>query len=303
MSQPMPINGQDLLDIHAVLGAAHLNDPALAIQNAIAWLCPYLIIGDDPWEWWDETPRGEVLCALLTCKNLFPEVYDSAILLFDADFEKLYWHLCNGINRAIGPNIEIWELSNMAHGIPIFGFGADAGDFDWRDDHRDCSELLDLFGVSTDDAHRWNGMGGKMKVMRVLSENLLGEKPPLPGETLSPKEAIGWFLRWLFSSTGEDLADWTSDALMEDWGVERHAWTPDVLQAVRQAHEDACSIYEAAQRGRDVIARSPEWNNALIDNWNYVEEKLENGRTPARRAIRWPRDSRVLRRGETPHRA
>lgn len=303
MSTPNPITGQHLLDLHRTLGIMHLNDPVLAIQNAMSWLCPHVAVGDDAWNWSNDEMQTEIVCAMLTCRTLWPPLYQAAFeavnqqTVFDQKaLESIYWLLVNGISLEIGPHMEIWELSQMAYGVPVVGFGCDIFDDEFMHDEDDLAGLLADLGIDLD----WNyeAMKIKYKVVNDLQISLLGSKPQLPAGDPTPRQALGWLLAWMFASTGNFLSDTSPDSVMQG-GWERIPWTGADIDFMRNEHEMAYCIYQTAQLGHDLLLHRPEWREALLKNWKRIERLLKNDTTPTRKSCRWPRDSRVVRRGKT----
>ena len=120
MTEGNPCGVNDLLDTFGLLAAAMLDDPLLALANAVCWLDPLWETNDD-----DLYDEGDgVGLALCITRSAFPDIYAGAVerIRSGASEKELDTFICGAISQR---GIPLDNLEFLGYGIPLTACGID----------------------------------------------------------------------------------------------------------------------------------------------------------------------------------
>ncbi len=266
-----------LLETYALLAQAMLDDPFLALANAVAWLDPLWQMPEDY-----EYGEGEdVSRALRVTRGVFPAIYAGAVerIRAGASYALLDGYVCSEVRRL---GIPLEALEYLAYGIPLPAHGINLSLPELSTEQPDLARILRLFGIQPDaDDWRIEVPDEAYVVGRLLAESLIKQK-----DARWPQ--VGWALAWLFSCTGNSLIDCDDEALAE---IEPLAWDAENVAFAREIMAEADGILKDVAAGLAHIQAEPDTFRVLSENVDRAYRKLTHrkdlNREPHLR-LRWP---------------
>ena len=289
----------EIREFSQILSAATLADPFLALCSVTAWLDPlsapfesfideaYYGDGGDDW--------STIGVAWEVARSCFPEVYaeTTPALRTATDERRLADQLCTGINSHLVGG-ELCDLDQIHFGVPFFGRGVDILEPEFFADPEharllEAYKLLDL-DVDADESYGHpDGYTESAQAADVLAFSLR----QTGDETY---EKVAWLLDWLFSQTGNSVADHTDEDIYE-MGLQPLMWEPGDLEFNRLMHEEADEIIADAFQGLEVLLNDESLQAELRANFTTVSRRLRKVKQNDRyqrhaerlsRGLRWP---------------
>jgi hypothetical protein len=194
MTEGNPFGMNDLLDTFGLLAAAMLDDPLLALANAVAWLDPLWGTSDD-----DVYDEGDgVGLALCITRSAFPDIYAGAVerIRSGAAEKELDSFICGAISQR---GIPLDNLEFLGYGIPLNACGIELSDPDLYAARPDLLPLVELFGIRPEPGHyNVEVPDCAYTAGRIIADNLVQQ-------TDAGLKQVGWALAWLFSCSGNTL--------------------------------------------------------------------------------------------------
>jgi hypothetical protein len=184
----------ELLDTFGLLAAAMLDDPLLALANAVCWLDPLWETSDD-----DVYDEGDgVGLALCITRSAFPDIYAGAVerIRSGASEKGLDSFICGAISHQ---GIPLDNLEFLGYGIPLTACGIELSDYDLYAARPDLLPLVALFGIRPEPGHyNVEVPDCAYTAGRMIADSLVQQDD----EGL---KQVGWGLAWLFSCSGNTL--------------------------------------------------------------------------------------------------
>lgn len=237
-------------EAQANLASMLYHAPAFALAGVVAWLTPISV---------DNVQYGEqpLIYALDVCRHTFPDLYHRAMAAIwaGASFSAVEGLICEAINRYLTYQ-GLYELDQMAWGIPYQPCGAGLWSSDGVEEtNPDVIPILEWMGYESDDS---GSISAVEEVALMLEKDLKVYAYNMDAQT------VYIFLLWLFNSTGYDLADYTEEALSES--DVHFDWTHDQIAFVNALHQEAYTVMDTVQAGRDLLLNNKAWGKAFRKN-------------------------------------
>ena len=252
----------ELQEIYAYLNQAMQSDSLLCLAQAVTWLDP-LWRGYDE-EFYDD-PDGFLSAALVVTRQSFPDLYVDAIdkLRQGATYVAVDKLICEGISNT---GIPLVHLEQLPYGIPLPAYGVMLDDPEFYDDHKDALPVLALFGIETlPNRYNIDIPSCAYTAAQVIASDL-EERPE------EEYQQVAWFLRWLFSATGNSICDWDAEIMIE---VEPLSWEPDDLAFARVMIEEADEIMAEVLTGLYWLTSQPAVMQVLQDNIQRIYKAIQ----------------------------
>jgi hypothetical protein len=242
----------ELLDTFGLLAAALLDDPLLALANAVAWLDPLWETSDD-----DVYNEGDdVGMALCITRSAFPDIYAGAVerIRSGADEKELDSFICGEISQR---GIPLDNLEFLGYGIPLTACGIELSDPDLYAARPDLLPLVDLFGIRPEPGH-YNVEVPECAYAagRIIADSLVKQAD----ERLQP---VGWALAWLFSCSGNSLIDFDDESLSE---IPPLTWDEDDLAFAVDLIAEADGMMQDVNAGLKLLEENPTLFSVLEAN-------------------------------------
>jgi hypothetical protein len=265
----------DLQDAIALLSAATLADPLLALCSSLAWLDP-LVTQDDTfmeafeYPYMDTSdPWMNIALGWDIARRCFPAVYaDTTLALRNGTPEpQLSDWLCEGINQHLVGG-EIHDLEQLHFGLPFFGMGVDvtSPEFFAEPAHAPLVQVYELFGVTVGDYSIPDNFDQAARVAQVLALSLRETDD-------TTYSNVAWLFEWLFAQTGNTAADYTDEDFF-DMGLEPLAWEPHEIEFNALMHDEAAEIVQFAQQGLATLLNDSDLQAALRTNIETVARSV-----------------------------
>ena len=243
----------DLLDTFGLLAAAMLDDPLLALANAVAWLDPLWETSEDD----DVYEEGDgVGMALCITRSAFPDIYASAVerIRSGATYSELDNLICGEISKR---GIPLDNLEFLAYGIPLTACGIELSDPDLYAARPDLLPLVDLFGIRPEPGHyNVEVPDCAYTAGRIIADSLVKQ-------TDERLQQVGWALAWLFSCSGNTLIDFDDESMAE---IPPLSWDENDLAFAIELIEEADGIMGDVTAGLTLLEANPALFAALAAN-------------------------------------
>jgi len=267
----------ELLDTFGLLAAAMLDDPLLALANAVAWLDPLWETSDD-----DVYDEGDGLgLALCITRSAFPDIYAGAVerIRSGAAEKELDSFICGEISQR---GIPLDNLEFLGYGIPLTACGIELSDPDLYAARSDLLPLVDLFGIYPEPGHYSVEVPDcAYTAGRVIADSLVKQAD----ERL---QQVGWALAWLFSCSGNTLIDFDDESMAE---IPPLSWDENDLAFAIELIEEANGIMGDVTAGLKLLEETPILFAALeanIQRTYKVIAKLKGKNDEPRIRLEWP---------------
>jgi hypothetical protein len=242
----------ELLDTFGLLAAALLDDPLLALANAVCWLDPL-------WEFADDDVYEEddgVGLALCITRGAFPDIYAGAVerIRSGASYNDLDSFICGAISQR---GIPLDNLEFMGYGIPLTACGIDLSDPELYAARPDLLPLVDLFGIRPEPGHyNVEVPDCAYTAGQIIADSLVKQAD----ERLQP---VGWALAWLFSCSGNSLIDFDDESLSE---IPPLTWDEDDLAFAVDLIAEADGMMQDVNAGLKLLEENPTLFSVLEAN-------------------------------------
>ena len=247
----------ELLEIYGLLAAAVLDDPLLALANAVVWLDPLWQTRDDEYD--EEDGLG---MALGITRSVFPDIYVDVVerLRSGASEKELYHFICGEISQR---GIPLDDLEYIGWGIPLMACGVDLSSPELYASHPDLLPLVDLFGIRPEAGqYSVEIPDSAYTVGRLIADSLVQQDE-------DDLKQVGWALAWLFSCSGNSLIDCDDEALAEipplPWDEENLAFAIDLIA-------EADGIITDVTAGLKLLEENPAYLAALSAKVKHVSK-------------------------------
>jgi len=268
----------DLLDTFGLLAAAMLDDPLLALANAVTWLDPLWETSEDD----DVYEEGDgVGMALCITRSAFPDIYASAVerIRSGATYSELDNLICGEISKQ---GIPLDNLEFLGYGIPLTACGIELSDPDLYAARPDLLPLVDLFGIRPEPGH-YNVEVPECAYTagRIIADSLVQQDD----EQL---KQVGWALAWLFSCSGNTLIDYDDESLAE---IPPLTWDQDDLAFAIELIEETGGMLRDVNAGLKLLEDHPHLLEALSDHVNHLYKTLaqqKGSKNEPRIRLEWP---------------
>jgi len=268
----------ELLDTFGLLAAAMLDDPLLALANAVAWLDPLWETSEDD----DVYEEGDgVGMALCITRSAFPDIYASAVerIRSGATYTELDNLICGEISKR---GIPLDNLEFLGYGIPLTACGIELSDPDLYAARPDLLPLVDLFGIRPEPGHYSVEVPNcAYTAGRIIADSLVKQAD----ERL---QQVGWALAWLFSCSGNTLIDFDDESLAE---ITPLSWDEDDLAFAIELIEETNGMMQDVTAGLELLEDRPQLLAALSDNIKRVYKtitKQKGKQDEPRIRLEWP---------------
>ncbi|GIK64320.1 MAG: hypothetical protein BroJett018_21140 [Chloroflexota bacterium] len=269
------MNLSDLQEAVALLSAATLADPLLALCSSLAWLDPLVaqedLFADDETYLYADTRDDWINIALAweMTRQCFPTVYAETTLALrhEINGEQLADQVCQGINRQILGG-ELHDLEQIHFGLPFFGIGIDltSPEFFAETANTPLRQVYAMLGVPVGGYAIPDSYHPAAQVAHVLAYSLR--------QTGDPNHInLAWLLDWMFAQTGNTAADYTDDDLYE-MGLEPLPWQPDEVEFNALMHAEAAEIIGFARQGMAHLLSTPALQITLRANFEKVTRSM-----------------------------
>ena len=263
-------------------------EPALGLALAAAWLDP-LMFDETELDDYDDSEDANTLTliALEIARRCLPELYAQLVegLRGGWSFETFGDEFCDGMSRR-WPHIRFSDhLYGLIYGVPLefVGLGRyEPGDFEEKSPEL-AGFMVAYFGASaawptsetdedseTDPANAEEVLDANDPVAKLL-------RISLNDQDRQPYADLFLMLAYLFSATGNDLADATSEEFYES-GSEHPEWEPGNLDVVDDAFLQVDIINGATKRALALLETDEEIAGALIRNIAIARAAVAQGR-------------------------
>jgi hypothetical protein len=268
----------DLLDIFGLLAAAMLDDPLLALANAVAWLDPLWETSEDD----DVYEEGDgVGMALCITRSAFPDIYASAVerIRSGATYSELDNLICGEISKR---GIPLDNLEFLGYGIPLTTCGIELSDPDLYAARPDLLPLVDLFGIRPEPGHYNVEVSNcAYSAGRIIADSLVQQDD----EQL---KQVGWALAWLFSCSGNTLIDYDDESLAE---IPPLTWDQDDLAFAIELIEETGGMLRDVNAGLKLLEDQPHLMEALSNHVNHLYKifaQQKGSKNEPRVRLEWP---------------
>jgi hypothetical protein len=267
----------ELLDTFGLLAAAMLDDPLLALANAVAWLDPLWEMSDD-----DVYDEGDgVGMALCITRSAFPDIYAGAVerIRSGASEKELDSFICGAISLR---GIPLDNLEFLGYGIPLTAIGIELSDPDLYAARPDLLALADLFGIRPEAGHYHVEVPDcAYTAGRVIADSLVKQAD-------QRLQQVGWSLAWLFSCSGNSLVDFDDESLAE---IPPLSWDENDLAFAIELIEEADGIMQDVTAGLKLLEDNPPLLAAMSDNIKRIYKtiaKQKGKKDEPRIRLEWP---------------
>jgi hypothetical protein len=243
----------ELLDTFGLLAAAMLDDPLLALANAVVWLDPLWETSEDDDVYEEGDSVGMALCIT---RSAFPDIYASAVerIRSGATYSELDNLICGEISKR---GIPLDNLEFMVYGIPLTACGIELSDPDLYAARPDLLPLVDLFGIRPEPGHYSVEIPNcAYTAGRIIADSLVQQDD----EQL---KQVGWAMAWLFSCSGNTLIDFDDESLAE---IPPLTWDENDLAFAIELIEEANGIMGDVSAGLILLEANPILFAALEAN-------------------------------------
>jgi hypothetical protein len=268
---------KDLLDTFGLLAVAMLDDPLLALANAVVWLDPLWETGDD-----DLYDEGDSLgLALCITRSAFPDIYAGAVerIRSGASEKELDNFICGEISKR---GIPVDDLEFLGYGIPLTACGIELSNPDLYSARPDLLPLVDLFGIRPEPGHYSVEVPDcAYTAGRIIADSLVQQDD----ERL---KQVGWALAWLFSCSGNTLIDFDDESMAE---IPPLSWDENDLAFSIELIEEANGIMGDVTAGLTLLEENTAVISALADNIQLVYKTMKRQKQKCgeiRIKLRWP---------------
>jgi hypothetical protein len=250
----------ELLDTFGLLAAAMLDDPLLALANAVCWFDPL-------WESNDEDVYDEgdsVGMALCITRSAFPDIYAGAVeRIHSGTSEKeLDTFICGAISQR---GIPLDNLEFLGYGIPLTACGIELSNPDLYAARADLLPLVDLFGIRPEPGHyNVEVHDCAYTAGRIIADSLVQQED----EHL---KQVGWALSWLFSCSGNTLIDFDDESMAE---IPPLSWDENDLAFAIELIEEAKGIMVDVTAGLERLKSNPVLLAALSAHVKHIYKVL-----------------------------
>jgi hypothetical protein len=267
----------ELLDTFGLLAAALLDDPLLALANAVCWLDPL-------WEFADDDVYEEddgVGLALCITRGAFPDIYAGAVerIRSGASEKELDTFICGEISAK---GIPLDNLEFLGYGIPLTACGIELSDPDLYAARPDLLPLVELFGIRPEPGHyNVEVPDCAYTAGRIIADSLVKQAD----ERL---QQVGWALAWLFSCSGNSLVDFDDESLAE---IPPLTWDADDLAFAIELIEEADGIVQDVNAGLERLESSPDLLAALSAHVKHIYKAIsrqKGKKDEPRIRLEWP---------------
>lgn len=222
MTEINPCGINDLMDAFVLLAAAMLDDPLLALANAVSWLDPLWEFADD-----DVYDEGDgVGLALCITRSAFPDIYAGAVerIRSGSSENELDSFICREISQR---GIPLDNLELLGYGIPLTACGIELSDSDLYAARPDLLPLVNLFGIQPEPGYYSVEVPDRAYTAgRIIADSLVEHADAC-------LQQVGWAVAWLFSCSGNSLIDLDDESLIEiqplTWDEEDRAFAIDLI--------------------------------------------------------------------------
>jgi hypothetical protein len=267
----------ELLDTFGLLAAAMLDDPLLALANAVCWLDPLWETSDD-----DVYDEGDgVGLALCITRSAFPDIYAGAVerIRSGAAEKELDSFICGAISQR---GIPLDNLEFLGYGIPLTACGIELSDPDLYAARADLLPLVELFGIRPEPGHyNVEVPDCAYTAGQVIADSLMKQAD----EGL---KQVGWALAWLFSCSGNTLIDFDDESMAE---IPPLAWDENDLAFAIELIEEADGIMRDVTAGLTLLEANPSFFAALETNILRTYKtiaKMKGKNDEPRIRLEWP---------------
>jgi hypothetical protein len=212
---------------------------------------------------------GETQFALLVARRAFPDVYVEAVLqqqsgVPETDLNRL---ICRGFSER---GIPLEDIAWLGYGIPLVAGGLDLSDPELYT-NTDFAAVLSWFGVVAEaEPYHVEVSAETYRVGRILADSLR-QQPQLEWQN------VGWLMAWLFSHTGNTLADVDEEQLYEH---EPLTWEPADIELAVAMIAECQTIIEDAHTGLHWLLAHPAAGETLKANIRYVQQVVARNPNP-----------------------
>lgn len=263
-------------------------DPALGLAAAAAWLDP-LMFDDTELDDYDDSEDADTLTliALKIARRCLPELYVQLVegLRGGWNFETFGDEFCDGMSRR-WPNIPFSDhLYDLNYGVPLEFVAVGRYEAEYFEENNPdlAGFMCAYFGASA--AGPTSEMDEDSQADPANAEEILDANDPvarllrisLSAQDRQPYADLFLMLAYLFSATGNDLADATNEEFYE-WGSENPEWAPDMLNGVDDAYLQVDIILAATKRALALLETDEEIAGALIQNIAIARAAVDQGR-------------------------
>ncbi len=244
-----------------------MDDPVLALSSAFAWLDPGAFEENKPqpvdYDWPDEE-REVVPIMLEIARDHFVSGYvDMVDALHATSMLSEQSRTLLGILADETP-FELdtfYAIDMIASGyVPHDAYGVHLYDEEWLDIYDDYLPILDALGVTEPRSIEAPD--------RHVAKHLHHSLKQQGGRVY---DNLSVLIKWLFSNTGNTLADFTHDEIIEN-GYDYYTWSDYEFVAYIQI--EAQTLLDQAVAGRDALQRDPLLLHALRCNVQHVQRLL-----------------------------
>ena len=268
----------DLLDTFGLLAAAMLDDPLLALANAVAWLDPLWETSEDD----DVYEQGDCVgLALCITRSAFPVIYAGAIerIRSGATYSELDNLICGEISKR---GIPLDNLEFLGYGIPLTACGIELSDPDLYAARPDLLPLVDLFGIRPEPGH----YNVEVPECAYAAGHIIADS--LVKQSDERLQQVGWALAWLFSCSGNTLIDFDDESLAE---IPPLSWDADDLAFAIELIEETEGMLRDVTAGLKLLEEQPHLLEALSDHVKRIYkvlEKQKGKKDEPRIRLEWP---------------
>jgi hypothetical protein len=267
----------ELLHTFGLLAAAMLDDPLLALANAVCWLDPLWETSDD-----DVYDEGDSLgLALCITRSAFPDIYAAAVegIRSGASEKELDSFICGEISKR---GIPVDNLEFLRYGIPLTACGIELSDPDLYTARADLLPLVELFGIRPEPGHYSVEVPDcAYTAGRIIADSLVQQDD----ERL---KRVGWALAWLFSCSGNTLIDFDDESMAE---IPPLSWDENDLTFAIELIEEANGILGDVIAGLTLLEANPSLFAALEANIQRTYKaiaKMKGKNDEPRIRLEWP---------------
>ncbi len=240
------------------LAVALTGDPLLLLASAVATFDPF----------WCEFEEHEIdyetdplYIALQVTRSAFPDIYAEAVerLRAGALYRELDRLLCKAISAK---GIPLDDLETIGWGIPLNAVGVDLEDPDFYAVHADLLPILAPFGIDIPESESYSVdiPDCVYPAGRAIAASLHEQNDPALRQ-------VGWLFGWLFSCTGNSLADETNEMLAQYPPL---SWSPDDIAFAIELIEEAEAIMRDVYAGLKWINQNSGVLEILTYNAQFI---------------------------------
>jgi hypothetical protein len=250
----------DLLETFGFLANAMLDDPLMALANAVVWLDP-LWDSDDA----NFAEHGDMIGVAMEATRIgFPETYIEVVGEYraGADEEDIEAIVCRALDKR---DIYVNDLDEVAYGIVLPSFGLTLYDPDTFTSHPDLLPIAKLFGISIEQ-YECKLADGAESIGWAIANSLDHHADP-------QWKKVGLFLQWMFGISGNSSVDWS----LEDMGEAAPlGW--DEVEFALDIIDEANAILNDAKEGLRLLETNPEMMRVFTKNLKRAQKAYKKGK-------------------------